>query len=99
MTEHAVIVHDSVESNGRCLMHALREDAPVSNGFVHQFRSDRAIDAAGNGANNLTCSAADFVTFIGSNGTLLIGGARAGSFTNLNYLKRTDWDKYERVLE
>ena len=73
-------------------MFALREDCPVANGFVDQFCSDRAIDAAGNGANNLTCSVADFVTFVGSNGTLLTGGARAGSFMNLKYLKRTDRD-------
>ena len=43
-------------------MLALREDAPVANGFAHQFCSDRAIDAAGNGTYKLTCSAADFVT-------------------------------------
>jgi hypothetical protein len=37
-----------------------REDAPVANGFVHQFRSDSAIDAAADGAYNPTSFAADF---------------------------------------
>lgn len=36
------------------------EDAPVANGFVHQFRSDRAIDPAADGAYNPTSFAADF---------------------------------------
>jgi hypothetical protein len=36
------------------------EDAPVANGFVHQFRSDSAIDAAADGAYNPTSFAADF---------------------------------------
>jgi len=36
------------------------EDAPVANGFVHQFRSDGAIDAAADGAYNPTSFPADF---------------------------------------
>jgi hypothetical protein len=35
-------------------------DAPIANGFVHQFRSDRAIDTAADGANNPTSFAAYF---------------------------------------
>jgi hypothetical protein len=36
------------------------KDAPVADGFVHQFRSYSAIDAAADGAYNPTCFAADF---------------------------------------
>ncbi len=37
-----------------------RKDAPVANGFVHQFRSDGAIDAAADGTYNPTSIAAYF---------------------------------------
>jgi hypothetical protein len=37
-----------------------RTDAPVANGFVHQFRSDRAINTAADGTYNPTRFAADF---------------------------------------
>jgi hypothetical protein len=36
------------------------EDVPVANGFVHQFRSDSAINAAADGAYNPTSFTTDF---------------------------------------
>ena len=64
-TEHAVIDHDGVESDGHCLRKRCvcflpYKDAPIANGFVHQFRSDRAIDTAADGTNNPTSFTAYF---------------------------------------
>lgn len=36
------------------------ENTPIANGFVHQLRSDSAIDATADGAYNPTGFAADF---------------------------------------
>ena len=65
-TEHPVIDHDGMESSWGwfwllALPHeSVGEDAPVANGFVHQFRSDSAIDPAADGAYNSTSFTTDF---------------------------------------
>ena len=62
-TEYAVVDHDGVESGKFALRENLPRapsyDAPVSDGFMHQFRSDCAVNAPTNGADNPTSFTAD----------------------------------------